>query len=100
MDLLQRYLQVDTTVPPGNELKAALFFKEVLEREGIAVEVDEFAPGRANLIAVLRGTGQAAPIDPRQPHGRGARRPRALEGGAVRGRAPGTASSGAAARRT
>jgi acetylornithine deacetylase/succinyl-diaminopimelate desuccinylase-like protein len=62
VDLLQRYLQVDTTVPPGNELKAALFFKEVLEREGIAVEVDEFAPGRANLIAVLRGTGKLRPL--------------------------------------
>jgi acetylornithine deacetylase/succinyl-diaminopimelate desuccinylase-like protein len=62
VDLLQRYLQVDTTVPPGNEMKGALFFKEVLEREGIAVEVDEFAPGRANLLAVLPGTGKLRPL--------------------------------------
>jgi acetylornithine deacetylase/succinyl-diaminopimelate desuccinylase-like protein len=62
VDLLKRYLQVDTTVPPGNELKSALFFKEVLEREGIAVEVDEFAPGRANLLATLPGTGKLRPL--------------------------------------
>lgn len=57
VDLLRRYLQVDTTNPPGNELKAALFYKEVLEREGVPVEVDEFAPGRANLLATVKGTG-------------------------------------------
>ena len=35
VDLLRQYLQVDTTNPPGNELKAARFYKEILEREGI-----------------------------------------------------------------
>jgi acetylornithine deacetylase/succinyl-diaminopimelate desuccinylase-like protein len=60
--LLRRYLQVDTTNPPGNELQAALFFKEVLEREGIPVVVDEFAPGRANLLATLAGTGAKRPL--------------------------------------
>jgi acetylornithine deacetylase/succinyl-diaminopimelate desuccinylase-like protein len=60
--LLQRYLQLDTTVPPGNELRGALFFREILEREGIAVEVDEFAPGRANLLATLPGTGRLRPL--------------------------------------
>jgi acetylornithine deacetylase/succinyl-diaminopimelate desuccinylase-like protein len=62
VDLLRRYLQVDTTNPPGNELKAALFFKEVLEREGIPVVVDEFAPGRANLLATLKGSGAKRPL--------------------------------------
>jgi len=60
--LLRRYLQVDTTNPPGNELRAALFFKEVLEGEGIPVEVDEFAPGRANVLATLKGTGARRPL--------------------------------------
>lgn len=62
VDLLQRYLQIDTTVPPGNELRGALFFKEVLEREGFQVQVDEFAPGRANLLAVLPGSGKLRPL--------------------------------------
>jgi acetylornithine deacetylase/succinyl-diaminopimelate desuccinylase-like protein len=62
VDLLRRYLQIDTTNPPGNELRAALFFKEVLEREGIPVVVDEFAPGRANILATLKGTGARRPL--------------------------------------
>ncbi len=60
--LLRRYLQIDTTNPPGNELEAALFFKEVLEGEGISVELDEFAPGRANVLATLKGSGARRPL--------------------------------------
>lgn len=62
VDLLTRYLRVDTTVPPGNELRGALFFKELLEKEGVPVTIDEFAPGRANLMAVLKGSGKGRPI--------------------------------------
>jgi acetylornithine deacetylase/succinyl-diaminopimelate desuccinylase-like protein len=62
VDLLRRYLQVDTTNPPGNELRAARFYKEVLEREGIPVEIDEFASGRANLMATLSGRGTRRPV--------------------------------------
>src|SRR5437867_13456739 len=60
--LLRQYLQIDTTNPPGNELKAALFYKGLLEREGIPVVVDEFAPGRANLFATLKGSGARRPL--------------------------------------
>jgi acetylornithine deacetylase/succinyl-diaminopimelate desuccinylase-like protein len=62
VELLRQYLQVDTTVPPGNELRGARFYQQVLEREGIAAEVDEFAPGRANLLATLRGSGARRPL--------------------------------------
>jgi acetylornithine deacetylase/succinyl-diaminopimelate desuccinylase-like protein len=57
VDLLRQYLQVDTTNPPGNEIRAARFYKEILDREGIPAEIDEFAPGRANLLATLKGSG-------------------------------------------
>ena len=60
--LLRQYLQIDTTNPPGNELKAALFYKSLLEREGIPVVMDEFAPGRANLLATLKGNGTRRPL--------------------------------------
>lgn len=59
---LQAYLQIETTNPPGNELAAARFFQEWFTREGIPVEVFEFAPGRANLIARLRGDGSRRPL--------------------------------------
>ena len=62
VQLLRQYLQIDTTVPPGNELKAALFYKKILEAEGIDVQLDEFAPGRANVLAVLKGSGARRPL--------------------------------------
>jgi acetylornithine deacetylase/succinyl-diaminopimelate desuccinylase-like protein len=62
VDLLRQYLRVDTTNPPGNELQTALFLKGVLEKEGIPVEIDEFTPGRANLLATLKGDGSRRPL--------------------------------------
>jgi len=59
---MQEYLQVDTTNPPGNEARAAAFFKKILDREGIESQVFEYAPGRANLIARLKGSGKKRPI--------------------------------------
>ncbi|MCH7765114.1 MAG: M20/M25/M40 family metallo-hydrolase [Acidobacteria bacterium] len=59
---LSRYLQVNTSNPPGNELAGAKFFQQWFEAEGIEVDIFEFAPGRANLIARLRGDGSKRPL--------------------------------------
>lgn len=53
--MLQQYVMIDTTNPPGNELAAARFLQGVLARDGVASEILESAPGRANLIARLEG---------------------------------------------
>ncbi len=55
--LLSRYIQIDTTNPPGDEIKAARFFKEIFDREGIEARIIQSAPGRGNIVARLRGTG-------------------------------------------
>ncbi|MGZ8522702.1 MAG: M20/M25/M40 family metallo-hydrolase, partial [Candidatus Binatia bacterium] len=55
--MLSRYVQIDTTNPPGNELKAAAFLKAILDTEGIEARAIESAPGRANLYARLKGNG-------------------------------------------
>ena len=57
VDLLRRYLMIDTTNPPGNEIEGAKFLAAVLERDGIPSETVESAPGRANLVARLAGDG-------------------------------------------
>jgi acetylornithine deacetylase/succinyl-diaminopimelate desuccinylase-like protein len=57
VSLLSRYIQIDTTNPPGNEIKAAQFFKEILDREGIEARIIESAPGRGNIYARLPGNG-------------------------------------------
>src|SRR5690242_6417299 len=49
----QEYLRIDTTNPPGNETRAAAFYKQILDQEGIETRVFEYAPGRADLWARL-----------------------------------------------
>ncbi len=53
--LLQRYLQIDTTNPPGNESAAVAFFADILGREGIPYEIVEPEPGRGSIWARLEG---------------------------------------------
>ena len=62
VDLLRRYLMIDTTNPPGNEIAGARFLADVLGGDGIASEIVESAPGRANLRARLAGDGSLGGI--------------------------------------
>ena len=57
LPVLRDYIRIDTSNPPGNELKTASFLKAILDREGIEAEIVTFAPGRADLVARLRGDG-------------------------------------------
>jgi acetylornithine deacetylase/succinyl-diaminopimelate desuccinylase-like protein len=56
--LLQQYVRINTTNPPGNELDAAKMLKEKFLAEGIPATVWEPAPGRGIVAARLRGTGR------------------------------------------
>ena len=56
---LQEYLRIDTTNPPGNELRTATFFKKILDQEGIENRVFEYSPGRADLWARLPHSSMA-----------------------------------------
>jgi acetylornithine deacetylase/succinyl-diaminopimelate desuccinylase-like protein len=62
VDLMQQYLRVNTSNPPGNELEAAKFLKKVFDQHGIENEIFEYKPGRANIIARLKGNGSKRPI--------------------------------------
>ena len=55
--VLAEYIRIDTTNPPGNEIKAAQFFKTIFDREGIESQIFESAPGRGNIYARLKGDG-------------------------------------------
>lgn len=50
---LQEYLQIDTTNPPGNERRGALYLKGILEREGIPARLLDSPEGRTSLYARL-----------------------------------------------
>src|ERR1700678_4757240 len=56
LDWMQQYLRLDTTNPPGNEMRAVTFLKGILDREGIENRVFEYAPGRGDLWARLPRT--------------------------------------------
>ncbi len=53
--LLRDYVRLDTTNPPGNEVRGAAFFAEIFAAHGIEHEVIHVAPGRANIWARLPG---------------------------------------------
>lgn len=56
---LSAYIQVNTTNPPGNEIRGAQWFGKIFQAEGIPFETGEVAPGRGNIVARLKGTGSA-----------------------------------------
>jgi acetylornithine deacetylase/succinyl-diaminopimelate desuccinylase-like protein len=62
MQHFQALLRFDTSDPPGKELEAAEYLKQVLEKEGIAVEMFSVEPHRPNLVARLAGNGSKRPL--------------------------------------
>ena len=61
-DLLQRYIRIDTSNPPGNERLAADFLEGVLKDAGIESKRYDSAPGRTNLVADLTGETDEKPL--------------------------------------
>ena len=59
---LQEYVRIDTSNPPGRTTAAADFLTRRLEAEGVAVTRYESAPGKAIVLARLKGAGRAKPI--------------------------------------
>src|SRR6266498_2346978 len=60
--LLSQYVAINTTNPPGDELRTARWLQAVLARDGIDARIFEPAPGKANLYARLKGDGTARPL--------------------------------------
>jgi acetylornithine deacetylase/succinyl-diaminopimelate desuccinylase-like protein len=57
-DLLSKYIQINTTNPPGNEIEAARMFKEKFLTDGIPATTWEPQHGRGIVAARLRGIGK------------------------------------------
>ena len=62
MQHFQALLRFDTSDPPGKEQEAAEYLKQVLEKDGIAVEMFALEPHRPNLVARLKGNGSRRPL--------------------------------------
>lgn len=61
-DTLKALVKVDTTNPPGAEAAAVAVLAGVLGKAGVPFEVVESSPGRANLVARLKGDGSRRPL--------------------------------------
>jgi acetylornithine deacetylase/succinyl-diaminopimelate desuccinylase-like protein len=57
--LLQRYLRIDTSNPPGGEAPAAGFLADLIHRQGLETQLLVSPGGRTSLYARLDGGAQA-----------------------------------------
>ena len=57
IEWLRQYLMMDTTNPPGNEVRGTEFFAQILHAEGITYDLMESSPGRGIIYAKLPGDG-------------------------------------------
>ncbi len=73
----QAMVRMDTTdppgTPPGGEKPVADYLKQVLEKEGIPVEIFALEPNRPNVVARLKGNGKKKPLLILGPHRHGER---------------------------
>jgi acetylornithine deacetylase/succinyl-diaminopimelate desuccinylase-like protein len=60
--ILKDLVRIDTQDPPGNESKVALYIAGLFKREGIPCEILETVPGRASIVARLKGSGAKRPV--------------------------------------
>jgi acetylornithine deacetylase/succinyl-diaminopimelate desuccinylase-like protein len=61
---LSRYVQFDTTNPPGNEMEAAEWLADEVKRRGITDDITVFepAPGRGLVMARIAGSEPLKPL--------------------------------------
>ena len=55
VELTKTLIRIETTNPPGNEERALAVLGDLLAAGGFELQWHRFAPGRANLVAVLPG---------------------------------------------
>ena len=56
-ELLSKLIRIDTSNPPGNEVKAAEFLADELGKEGFECEILESESGRGSIITRISGSG-------------------------------------------
>lgn len=62
LEVLVDLVKLDTSQPAGNEILAARYLKSRLDAEGIPSTIYESEPGRASIVARVRGSGAKRPL--------------------------------------
>ncbi|HEX4922659.1 MAG TPA: M20/M25/M40 family metallo-hydrolase, partial [Bdellovibrionales bacterium] len=55
-------LKIHTPNPPGREMGAIVYLRDVLTREGLKVDIQDTAPERGNLVVRVKGSGEKRPL--------------------------------------
>src|SRR5688500_13822797 len=58
----QAIVKIDSTDPPGREQGVVEYLKQVLEKDGIPVQIFSKEAHRPNLVARIKGTGKQRPL--------------------------------------
>jgi acetylornithine deacetylase/succinyl-diaminopimelate desuccinylase-like protein len=58
----QAIIKIDSTDPPGREAGVVDYVKQVLEKDGIPVQIFAKEAHRPNLVARIKGTGKQRPL--------------------------------------
>jgi acetylornithine deacetylase/succinyl-diaminopimelate desuccinylase-like protein len=58
----QALVRLDTSSPPGNEIRAVEYLKQVFDKEGVPYQVFAKDPQRPNIVARIKGNGKKRPI--------------------------------------
>jgi acetylornithine deacetylase/succinyl-diaminopimelate desuccinylase-like protein len=62
VELLQKLIRFNTTNPPGKEAKCAAYINQLLTGAGFETTTLALDPKRPNLIARMKGNGEAPPL--------------------------------------
>lgn len=62
VEILQALIRFNTTNPPGEEAACIMFIRQLLEGAGIETQIAALDPARPNLLARIKGSGEAPPL--------------------------------------
>ncbi|EFU40625.1 peptidase M20 [Paenibacillus vortex V453] len=62
VEILQALIRFNTTNPPGEEAACIMYIRQLLEDAGIETQIEALDPARPNLLARMKGSGEAPPL--------------------------------------
>lgn len=62
LETIVELVRLKTVQPEGNEILAARYLKGLLDKEGLPSEIFEAEPGRASIVARVKGNGSKKPL--------------------------------------
>jgi len=62
VEILQALIRFNTTNPPGEEAACIMYIRQLLQDVGMETQIASLDPARPNLLARIKGSGEAPPL--------------------------------------